>query len=87
MIIAKLRGTTSHEAVKVAEVFNFNKLMIVIEPLLNEVQLFDISNNYRKGGYDAIVFDEGALFDEVAYLIARKLVEEVKPKVVVYKFP
>lgn len=87
MIVAKLSGTTSHEAVKVAQVFNFDKLMIFIEPLLNEAQLFDIANNYRKGGYDAIVFDEGALFDEGAYLTARKLVEEVKPKVVVYKFP
>lgn len=93
MKTAKLKGVTTVEAAGLIAHLGGQVMCYRDAPLLSETQIPEVVEEFKAGKCDSIMFDQGAVFDVVAYELATKCTVALKVafadklKVVTYNVP
>lgn len=93
----KLTNVTTDEAGNIAVILGAKKTLYRNTPLLNISQIHEVADEYERNDCDSLIFDTGAIFDELAYSLASDAVDLIlertryvvgrRPVVVIFNAP
>lgn len=89
-----LKGASATDAGSLIVILGGQTVLYRDAPLFDSSQIYEVAEEYKRGECDSLLFDKGAIFDELAYNLARDAVKLIaerykknKPKVVIYNAP